>query len=1008
MFMVALFAKDESCYSIQLYSFLDTLGEADTIDASIYPKECKVMHINNQYTLRCECKNSYKQAYSIRKKYHKFVSDVIIVQTYKKRFDVNVTLETPIVIEENLVSTPLPKMDKKSNLSEDLLRLTLQVMLYSGDLKNALMIVQQGVNQFPSSPWWNEQAAQIALWNGNSSDALNYYLKFYTLTPTSKTRKDIQALAGQLQNQDVLIQMLKEAIWFGEENNISKLVNAYQNNGNLSQGAEFFGSLYTKNKDKNTLKAKIGLLQLDRKTSEAQTDYDIYVKAYGFDQELDIRFATIAFSERKIDLAYNYLHRHAQTIAHNRDDYWHFYIEILWFRRTFDELYAILYERYNEHLLRAFDKDRLALLALSYDKKFASDFALKTFLKEQKTSSFFTFIFLAKEQKAFSLIESTIDTLDEQHRLLLEKMAEFWILKGEIAIGHRLVDKADGFYQKAIEINPNNTAINVTYGWFLLEQNRIDSLQKWLKKIEKEEKSNSIEYALLSASAYLKIQNSDKAKGYVEKLLSTYPNDPTLYVLYSDVLNLWSDKELAYKYQYSAWKNMNRALDKNPLMEKNSEFLGTYLRLGMQFEPQKYKKWIQRAKKGLSKEAYNNFVLGVAVIGSNDEAIAYAKKRVQKNEPWLELYMAFSENDIDKMSKTVLSHAQELPIADRVQAAYQAGNHKDAFSLGIQGLNENPNNNDLYGLLYNYWMQDYTKLRLETSYIYRSPLIYQEIDLRVNPPLIKGYDSHIEFRHRNQKSDNIENLPTVPSQDQEVLLGLKKRSKFVDTEIEMGYRKSLQSFWTGQIKAAFHLPFYNFNLQLKQHADADESVYLSVGGYKNTLEFDGMYSLTNTLQLAALIKENSYYGADEVKAGSGCEYSATISKLLRSGYPDFGVHGSLGYYGYNQSNEILGTLETVLPSNETPVLPNDYTQMTLGMFYGTGTREYFIKQWRPYINTDIAYNTENGFGYTIVSGIGGMLLKDDRLSMEVSYSSNIGVFSNDYYKLSFLYFLYGW
>lgn len=907
-----------------------------------------------------------------------------------------------------LADTHTPKnTTRQSRLSEELLRLTLQVMLYSGDLKNASMIVKQGAKQFPNDPWWNEKAAEISLWNGNSSDALNYYLKFYTIQPTVKTRGILYNLASQLQNQEVSLEMLKEEIRSGDEKNVSKLANMYQNIGNLSEGAKFFDSLYQKNKKQQTLKAKISLLLLDQQMGEAEEDYRLYSEKYGVDPAIDMEIAKVAFSQKKLDKAYFHLHRHHLTMPSDREEYWHFYIDILWLQRSFDELYTVLLQRYHEGLMRPFDRDRLELLALSHDKNFASELALESFDKELKTGSFFTFVFLAKEEKAFDRVESVIDQLDGPQRERLEKMAEFWILKAEIATRHAQWDRASALYQKAIRINPDNVAVNVAYGWFLLDQNRIDLLKKWLIRIEKKEKHSSIEYALLRTSAHLRMQESAKAKGHLERLLRAHPNDASLYVLYSDVLNLWSDQPLAQKYLRRAWLQMDREAKKHPEMKKNPDFLATYLRLGMTFEPQKRKLWKKEGSQGLSAEANNNFLLGVAILDSNDEAIEYARKKVRKSEPWLDLYMAFSQNDVDQMSHTVLSNYDELPISDRVQAAYQSGNRDLAFTLGYEGLDKNPNNDELYRLMHRYWMDDYSKIKIEISELHRSPLTYQEAALTLNQPLVKGFNAQLAIRHRDQKSDDAENLPTLSAEDQQVSFKLTKEGTSTDLALLLGYRNTMQSFWTGQIDGVFRFSAFTFNLHYNYHTDAEESVYLSLEGYKNSINFGMGYSLSKTLELSTEMKQNDYHGSDGEKVGNGDEITMMLTKRLRDGYPDLGIHSSIGYYGYREK-EPSWHLQTILPSTGAALLPADYYQITLGMFYGLQTREHFEKKWRPYMNIDVAHSSQNAIGYSAMGGIGGALFGEDRLSLEANYSSDFSNFDKNYYKVSLLYFLYGW
>ena len=72
-------------------------------------------------------------------------------------------------LQSSTAGTATEKSDAK------LMRLSLEVMLYNKDLENAFAIAQKGAARFEKELWWQQQAAQIALWLGKTDAAQKYY-----------------------------------------------------------------------------------------------------------------------------------------------------------------------------------------------------------------------------------------------------------------------------------------------------------------------------------------------------------------------------------------------------------------------------------------------------------------------------------------------------------------------------------------------------------------------------------------------------------------------------------------------------------------------------------------------------------------------------------------------------------------------------------------------------------------------------------------------------------------
>jgi predicted Zn-dependent protease len=837
--------------------------------------------------------------------------------------------------------TGLEKYLSSNTISPDILKLTLDVMLYSGDLKNAYLIVKRGVQRFPNELYWNEKMAQIALWTNRPIEALDYYLAVYKLNGSKDVRKTIQSLANETQNQDISIAMLEDSIREGEETNTTKLVQAYKNSGRMEDGILFFDGLNKKHSSAIFQGIIIDLLLVDQNYEKAQERYDIFMVQYGNREAFDFEFAKAAFLQKNLPKALMYLRRNEAVISHDNKEYWEFYVDMLWLNRDFDALYAVLIKRWKLGLLREYDREILALLAPNRDKKIAANISLESFMKDLKVYGFFSFAYISKELNDTPSIVEALSKLTPSQQKLLETQSEYWIILADLARGGKDEEKANALYLKALSLNPNSVAVNQAYGWFLLESGKLSLLRTWLDKIDN--LPNRSDYAMIAATSYLRLQNSGKSKMYFDMVAHDINTDTQSYLLYSDILMLMGEKEASEKYQFIVWKKYALLVEKDGLKGIDSEGLQAYLRLGVKFEPQKSVLWKFIAHEKLTQAQYQNFLLSISTMDSNDEAVSYIKQSLRKSEPWLEFYLAFSRNDTEQMNETLQEHFDELPIADRVQASYQSGNEPLAEELGFRGLDENPMNNDLAGLMHVKWMENANNFRVQNDYQDRDGLIGKHISLLATHKLSKGWDLELNGRKRWQSSSDADLYKEVPN-DEAFSVGVAKKFDSFSVLAALGYHDNIDSFLFGEISGVYTLGRLSITGGYFYHRDADESIYTMLAGYKDSIELESTYQVTSSLQFALGVQQHTYYGSDGMDFGKGGQYSLSAIKRFRSAYPDFGIQGALNYYTYSEDALKKGIILNVIPTDDIQILPKDYVQPSINIFYGLTSREIVTKR----------------------------------------------------------------
>lgn len=1007
LFTALAFSSDDTCYSVQLNSLRDSDIAENTLSIDGYPQECRWLHINGAYALRCGCKNTYKKASHLVKNYKRYAPDALVVSTYKYHFESNQTTSTTQKIFTHRKKVGVEKYVSSSNLSPDILKLTLDVMLYSGDLTNAYLIAKQGVERFGNNPWWNEKMAQLALWTNRPSEALDYYVKLYQLRSSQEVRKKIQILAAQTENQDVAITMLEDSIREGEETNTTKLVHAYKVTGRINDGVHFFDSLNTQHPSADLQSIIIDLFLVNQNYDKAQERYDIFIGQYGNVDTFDLEFAKIAFLQKNLPKALMYLRRNETTISPHSKEYWEFYVDMLWLNRDFDTLYTVLIKRWKLDLLRGNDREILGILAPNRDKKIAAKIALESFTKDAKVYGFFNFAYISKELHDTASILEVLSKLTSSQQKLLETQSEYWIILADLAMEKKDEEKANAFYLKALSLNPNSVAVNQAYGWFLLDSGRLSLLRTWLDKIDHLQ-TNRSDYAMIAATAYLRLQNSEKSKMYFDMVAHDINTDPQIYLLYSDILMLMGEKEASNKYQFIVWKKYALIIQKEGIKGINAEGLQAYLRLGMQFEPEKSFQWTTMAHENLTQAQYQNFLLGVSTMKSSEEATLHVKHFLRKSEPWLDFYLAFARNDTEQMNATLQEHFHELPIVDRVQASYQSGNKPLAEELAFQGLEENPMNDDLASLMHVKWMENANNFRIQNDYQDRDGLIGKHVSVLATHELSKGWELQVNGRKRWQNNDDTDTYKEVPD-DEAFSVGLTKKFDSFNVLTALGQHENIDNFWFGELSGAYSVGRLVVSGGYFYHKDADESTYTMLAGYKNSIELKSTYQLTGSLQLALGTQQLTYFGSDGLEFAQGSQYSLSAIKRFRSAYPDLGIEGTLNYYSYREDALKKGIILDVLPANDIEILPKDYLQPAINVFYGLTGKEIVTKRWRPYGMAGLSYNDDtHDVGYNFLAGICGMLIGQDALCFEGEYASSYNSITGDTQKYSLIYNLYGW
>jgi len=168
---------------------------------------------------------------------------------------------------------------------------------------------------------------------------------------------------------------------------------------------------------------------------------------------------------------------------------------------------------------------------------------------------------------------------------------------------------------------------------------------------------------------------------------------------------------------------------------------------------------------------------------------------------------------------------------------------------------------------------------------------------------------------------------------------------------------------------------FSIRTSLFTNKETEETLYLYIGGVKDSLRVSSEVSLSKSLFVTGEFEYSKFY---------------TLKREnLRNLYPDysFRLYSQLGRFS---SADYSGDMEGVLPSPGFQIIPQNYESFGVGFSFGYENRDSYVRVWRPFLDLEFGYNTRYGVLSSATAGLGGALLDRDNVALYVSLSENRG------------------
>ncbi len=877
---------------------------------------------------------------------------------------------------KSFVTSLMQKNSQVLKKDPKLLRLCLDVMLYSSDLENGAKLARIGMTAFKKDSYWLKKSLQIASWQNDKKEIKTYANQLFQNEGSEKYIKILQNIAKSSNDTDTLFKIyIKKLTKKYNKDDLIALLKLYQDRGNFKEGVLFLTSYYKNHPFKEILRSKI-MLEFEYEDFETlKNSLKTYTKIYGYDQNLLYNYAHKLFSKRKYKNAFEIIDKNSKLLTPHKKELWFIYADLAFILQKENRLLKILKQMQKYKILRKSDLEKLFFLYQAKEPKNAFEIAKEDFKINPTKNSFYRLISIATQIGKKNYISNLLNTLPKELLKELKKDSYFHIIKAADFQYNKKSKLALKEFHKAIGIDPYSKETHISYLWFLLSYENRKTLKRELNFISKNFIFDS-DVALVVALGYFKLQQATNAKRYMHFALQNDPLNWQLHLQYADILSLSGDENAKQKYMLNAWSLAEKEAKKHNSFKNNKSKLYDFTRIKIYFNPLNTQKYLHDIQNILDSKTIYQLYASTLINQNAVQKIKALINRGKSDDFYLKLYMALNQNDT-KSLRYIKNKNKILPLTDHLSVLEKTGAKKEYESLLFYALNYNEHNSHFANIYHEYILKREPTFKSEIQHSNLSKLKYDQLTLSYTNRHSNGINSVTTYNRK----ENIKNLSKSIKAQNSLSLKLYKSFKNYKVSLKTDFYDRTDNYMglKAEISHRKNRDSVKFIAEINQNDQS--SNYLLLYGRKDLLKVTFSSSL-NKNESYQIGYEHAAYKDVKNFLGSSDHLFADYRRFLQRAYPDisFGVSAEIKNYTKNKN------------------LPKSFTQALFNATYGFNSKDIFHRSWRSYASSSFLYNNRSKFGYSFLAGYGGRVNLRDYLGFEAEYSSAKGSRLQDYFS----------
>jgi len=1015
-----------TCYTVQLISLSKNRNSLEKLSNTSYPSSCKLMEIGETYTVRCGCYTSRDETTNEYNKLQKIYQNASIARTYKYRFED--TQDSVIsqnskenhpekkekikVVKQDTMKQQSKKMLYYSKKDEEL-RLILQVFLYKSDLENAYKVASIGYKSAPNSYYWNQKMAEITQWTGRTEESMMHLRNLYNLRYDEKIEKELIDFGiASYRYEDIEDLVVNKAKSNPTEKNIDLMIFVYKQIGEPEKVVDVLESEYNRRKKSIYLTKALALSLEMGDLQRAQKYVTLIESKKPYSQRDAALISNFYYVEHKIEKSYqslNYVDKLNITDKDNYVKYFELKSDLGWYLQ--DNANAALASQELMRLKRArlVDYERISYVYKDKDPELAGEAAKQAYLKYRLSYLFYSYANNALNRKQYGELKDLMDTIEKNNYPLVDE-ALYWVMKSKMLYGYykdrSLEEKA---LLKALSLK-NNYEIKLILLTHYINSDENKKLRAVLADIESSKVESSYYFPL--ASAYYHLKDIDRASFYMQKL--EYEKNPVTRLLefrfmQAYIYQIQNNEEAFMSAMRSIVSDLEKQAKENSALKEDEVFLSNYLRAAIYvFSPEKFAKKLKNAKPYLSKKDYREISYSFATMNKADEKSQKIYNKIKQKDLWLRFSNALMFQRHSEIEDLLERHLDSLSPGDASQAAYKDGQKALAQTIAFNILLRNDKNQNAYIQHMDLSKERSDLFEAKASYNDRDPLLQKELKVNNKLYIRDGYyfDSGVSYALNTSLAKSV--LTNLPEDTLYANVGVKKLFNRTYVSADLLYTNAIESYFGFAFEVNHRLSTDLLaDIKVKKNAQAEESTLLLLGGKKDLLNLNLIWSILTSTAINLTYEKNFYRSQDNIEIGDSNYYKLLVTQQIRNSYPDMRIGIFYDRFISNEKDGFKGSIDNI-QVNRYNVLEPDFYNVGLNLSYGMANSNIYTRVWRPYIELTPAYNSvTDDYSYGFNIGAGGKVYSQDHLAIGFSYNVAQGGAADESYLFYLNYqFLY--
>jgi hypothetical protein len=888
-----------------------------------------------------------------------------------------------------------PAYTQKFQDNPQLAFMMLQSFLGVQDFKSAYRLSDAMVRYYPQSGEWRRWRAKVALWNGESSRALD---DFYWL---ARKKNDTEAheialdLALQLHRHDKAEVLLHDELERGDTRRRQTYIDVLIRNGDPERAVGEWWAWYALEPSPEKL-VEIVLLQMSYGDIEgAKETLDFHREHYSLTPQNALVYARIYYLRGDIEEANELLASAEASALPEEHEFWKLRGDLAWVSGEIEDAIRAAEVLYDSGQARQQEINRL--LSYYYDEKsgFAQEVALRGYETFHLPYLLASYYMLALKNNGCHELLQFDAALSDAEKETMSRQRNYWYVR--IECNNRLgrSEDAKALYREALAYFKGDASFYASLIWWHIDNRSYKELETLLDN-EAGFAQRTSQLWQVYTIGYMVLNRPDRAKPFAEKALESDPENILYMVNYAQVAEQLHRLEEANYWRYRAWQKVRNSEDAGALYYGSSEQMRLYYTLALYFgTAPDIDAMMLRAETELNAREYVSLEISRALMqNEHDKVRSY--RNSSAFEPWVMLNLAMVDDDTILMQRLLRSHPFALTRSDKAEALLGIGAVSEAQSVLFS---ETMTIDDSIYMKYHETAMNYGKKAYGSlSWNDRQGVTYNDLEASVETTTGKSSLALAEMRYRRNSINDTDLLTFVPKEQLKFSAGaafLYSRGNWTN---RIGFASSLKNYLTfsSTIDYGFSGSFRLIG-HLGYNDDAEETLYSLLAGTKDNVRLGLEYALMNSLILSASSEYALYHSEDGVELGKGSYSEAQLSYRLRSGYPDvlLRVFAGAGVYDEDAGNK--GVIDRLYPYPFL-VLPEDFAIYGAGFNIGEPNIGGYTRVWRPYLDGELYENTTTGIGGGLGAGVGGSLFGSDHLRFGYRYIKGVNGTADDFQR----------